>query len=53
MGEFHHSEELKLRQDIEQALRRAAQGVATADDISLLAWAAGISNQGEKHDSQR
>jgi len=37
-----HDEQLKLQQDIEEALKHAAEGRATRDDIQLLAWAASV-----------
>lgn len=48
----HHNEQLKLQQDIEEALDRARRHVATDDDISLLSWASGIQHKQEKRDGK-
>ena len=40
-----HDEQLKLQQDIEEALKHAEQGKATQDEIRLLAWASGVKYQ--------
>lgn len=45
---FYHAEQLKVQEDIEEALKHAAEGRATTDDIKLLAWASGVPAPKEK-----
>ena len=44
----HFCEQLRLQEDIEDALSRAAKGKATEQDIKLLAWASGVQRKQEK-----
>ena len=48
----HFCEQLRIQEDIEQALERAADGKATDFDIRLLAWASGCKYQpkGKRHE---
>ena len=45
----HFCEQLRLQEDIEDALDRAARGKASESDIKLLAWASGVQRKG-KHE---
>jgi hypothetical protein len=51
----HFCEQLELQQRLEEALERADEGRATADDIRLLSWAAGVRYQpkGAAHEMER
>ncbi len=38
----HFCEQLRLQEDIEDALAHAAEGKATPEEIKLLEWATGV-----------
>ena len=40
-----HNEQLKLQEDIEDALDRATKGKATDEDWRLISWACGVSRR--------
>lgn len=48
----HFCEQLRLQEDIEDALAHAAEGKATPEEIRLLEWATGVQLK-KPHDAPR